>query len=99
MNAIFKLESGIELMELSLLPSHSDNEYLNNEIEYLEKQKEDLLSILEGLEGSKQYTETLTNMMGTKAMWFAMLGLGAIVLVNFGFYKEVRNTLKQRKLI
>ena len=25
MNAIFKLESGIELMELSLLPNHSDN--------------------------------------------------------------------------
>lgn len=38
-------------------------------------------------------------MMGTKAMWFALIGLIAIILVNLGFYKEVKNTLKQRKLI
>lgn len=53
----------------------------------MEQQKNDLFNILENVEGTKQYTETLTNMMGTKAMWFALVGLAAIIIVNLGFYK------------
>ena len=99
MNTIFKLESGIELMELSLLPTHSDNEHLNNEIEFLERQKMDLFHILESVQGTKQDAEALTNSSGTKALWFALVGLGVIALANLGFYKQVKSTLKQRKLI
>lgn len=38
-------------------------------------------------------------MMGTKAMYFAIVGLIAIIGVNWGFYKQIRKTLKERKLI
>jgi len=32
----FKLQTGLELMELEVLPDKTDNEYLDNEVKFLE---------------------------------------------------------------
>jgi hypothetical protein len=51
------------------------------------------------MEGLRASTEGITNIMSTKMIAFAILGLGAIVVVNFLFYKELKKTFKERKLI
>ena len=38
-------------------------------------------------------------MVGTKVLLFGILGLAGIAIVNFAFFKMIRKTFKDRKLI
>lgn len=51
------------------------------------------------MEGLRAATEGITNIMSTKIIAFAILGLVAIVVVNLLFYRELKKTFKERKLI
>lgn len=41
----------------------------------------------------------MLNLMSTNTVWFGVVGLLTIILVNLGFQREIRKTLKERKLI
>lgn len=60
------------------------------------------MSLLESLkyeDAVKTNTQELTNLMTTKTLWFGIAGLAVVILANVCFQREVRKTLKQRKLI
>jgi hypothetical protein len=51
------------------------------------------------MESLRSTTEGLSNLMSTKMVGFAIVGLLAIVVVNVYFYRELKKTFKDRKLI
>jgi hypothetical protein len=51
------------------------------------------------MESLRATSEGLSNLMSTKMIGFAIAGLIAIVVVNLLFYRELRKTFKERKLI
>jgi hypothetical protein len=51
------------------------------------------------MESLRASTEGLTEMMSTKMIGFAIIGLLSILVVNFIFYKELKKAFKDRKLI
>jgi tetrahydromethanopterin S-methyltransferase subunit B len=72
---------------------------LERELSWLENQKSKLFESLERMESLRSTTEGLSNLMSTKMIGFAIVGLLAIVVVNVYFYKELKKTFKDRKLI
>ena len=52
-----KLQTGLDLMELSVLPDLDDNAQLDEEIRLLEEQHENLLASLREVESSKLATQ------------------------------------------
>ena len=53
----------------------------------------------EKLEGMSQINMQLSKMMGNKLMIFALIGLLGIVGVNMVFFRQLKKTFKDRKLI
>ena len=51
------------------------------------------------MEGLRATSEGLTNLMSTKMIGFAIVGLVSIIVVNVIFYRELKKTFKERKLI
>lgn len=51
------------------------------------------------MEGLRASSEGLTNMISTKMIGFAIVGLLSIVVVNVVFYQQLKKTFKDRKLI
>lgn len=86
-------------MELELLPDKSDNEYLDKEVNFLESQHDELFKSLENIESSREITKTMLNLMSKKIIYFGIGGFIVIIVVNYLFYREVKETLKKRKLI
>lgn len=93
------IQSGLELMEFELLPDKSDAENLERELSWLESQKSKLFESLDRTEGLRATSENLTNLMSTKMIGFAIVGLLSIIAVNVLFYRELKKTFKERKLI
>ncbi len=93
------IQSGLELMEFELLPDKSDAENLERELSWLESQKSKLFESLDRTEGLRATSESLTNLMSTKMIGFAIVGLVSIIAVNVLFYRELKKTFKERKLI
>jgi len=58
-----------------------------------------MFEILERMESLRASTEGLTSLMSVKMIGFAIIGLLSIIIVNFMFYKELKKTFKERKLI
>lgn len=94
-----KIQHGLELMEFSSLPDKDDKAHLDREIEELERQHESLLESLKQVENAKSTTQEMLNLMSTKTVWFGVMGLATIILVNLGFQCQVKKTLKERKMI
>ena len=46
------------------------------------------------MESLRASTEGLTELMSVKMIGFAIIGLVAIIVVNFMFYKELKKTFK-----
>ena len=65
----------------------------------MENQKKGMFDILERMESLRATTEGLTSLMSVKMVGFAIVGLLSIIVVNFLFYKELKKTFKERKLI
>jgi len=86
-------------MEFEILPDKNDAENLDRELNWLDNQKRILFETLERMESLRASTEGLTSMMSTKMIGFAIIGLLSIVIVNFIFYRELKKTFKERKLI
>lgn len=93
------IQSGLELMEFEMLPDKSDSENLERELGWLENQKEKLFESLDRMEGLRATSEGLSNLMSTKMIGFAIVGLLSIIVVNILFYRELKKTFKDRKLI
>lgn len=93
------IQSGLELMEFELLPDKSDAENLERELSWLQNQKSKLFESLDRTEGLRATSENLTNLMSTKMIGFAIVGLVSIIVVNVLFYRELKKTFKERKLI
>jgi hypothetical protein len=93
------IQSGLELMEFEMLPNKSDSENLERELGWLENQKLKLFESLDRMEGLRATSEGLTNLMSTKMIGFAIVGLLTIIVVNVLFYRELKKTFKDRKLI
>lgn len=93
------IQSGLELMEFELLPDKSDAENLERELSWLESQKAKLFESLDRTEGLRATSESLTNLMSMKMIGFAIVGLLSIIAVNVLFYRELKKTFKERKLI
>ena len=51
------------------------------------------------MEGLRSIAKEISNMMSLKMIIFAVLGLIVVVGVNILFYKEMKKTFKERKLI
>ncbi len=81
------------------MPDKSDSENLERELAWLENQKKNLFESLSRMEGLRASTEGLAGMMSTKMIGFAVLGLVAILGVNFLFFRELKKTFKERKII
>jgi hypothetical protein len=94
-----QIQSGLELMEFELLPDETDSENLERELGWLENQKSKLVESLGRMEGLRATSEGLTNLMGTKMIGFAVVGLLGIAIVNLLFYRELKKTFRDRKLI
>ena len=86
-------------MEFELLPDKGDSENLNRELNWIDNQKNILFESLSRMEGLRASTEGITNIMSTKMIMLAVCGLASIVVVNFLFYRELKKTFKERKLI
>ena len=80
-------------------PRQIDSENLNRELNCLQNQKRNMFSILERMESLRASTEGLTELMSVKMIGFAIIGLLSIIMVNFMFYRELKKTFKERKLI
>jgi hypothetical protein len=99
MKIALNIQSGLELMEFEMLPDKSDSENLERELGWLENQKAKLFESLDRMEGLRATSEGLSNLMSTKMIGFAVVGLLSIVVVNLLFYRELKKTFKDRKLI
>lgn len=99
MRIAINIQSGLELMEFEMLPDKSDSENLERELSWLQNQKAKLFESLERMEGLRATSEGLSNLMSTKMIGFAIVGLLSIVVVNVIFYRELKKTFKDRKLI
>lgn len=51
------------------------------------------------MEGLRATSEGLSNLMSTKMIGFAIVGLLSIIVVNVLFYRELKKTFKDRKMI
>ena len=99
MKLAVKIQSGLELMEFDVLPDKNDSENMERELSWLENQKQKLFESLDRMEGLRATAEGLTNMVSTKMIGFAIVGLLSIIVVNVVFYRELKKTFKDRKLI
>lgn len=82
-----------------MLPDKNDSENLERELSWLQNQKSKLFECLERMEGLRATSEGLSNLMSTKMIGFAIIGLLSIIVVNIVFYRELKKTFKDRKLI
>lgn len=94
-----KIKSGIDLMDLHILPDSSDAENLNNELKWLEDNKEVLRTVVD-----KSHTAH-TNIISSSTGLNSELGLitmiltGIVVGLNVIFYVKFKKAMRQRKLI
>lgn len=58
-----------------------------------------IFDVLDRMESLRATSEGLTNLMSTKMIGFAIVGLLCIIVVNILFYRELKKTFKDRKLI
>ena len=86
-------------MDFELLPDEADAENLNREIDWLEGQKKKLFNSVAKMESMRSVTRGVTNIMSTKMIAFAILGLFVVLAVNFLFYRETKRLFKDRKII
>jgi hypothetical protein len=89
-----KLLTGLKMMELEALPTLDDNAFLDHEIKMLEEQHTNLLQSVAQIETSRSKAEQLVGMMEQRGLWFGVLGLVLVVLVNWGYQREIRKTFK-----
>lgn len=99
--SVFKIQfsTGLEVMELHELPDASDGDNLERELNWLDQQTTTLSHRAENIEGLRRINYQINGMVGTKMIYFAIIGLAAIGVVNFAFFKMLRKTFKDRKLI
>lgn len=86
-------------MELHQLPSANDAENLERELNWLEQQAVTLGTHSSNIQGLRLVNQELVGMVGTKLMVFGMIGLATIAVANFIFYRSLKKTFKDRKLI
>lgn len=86
-------------MEFSLLPDKSDTENLEREISWIESQKKNLYETIQQVEQNKVNNAAISNTLSLKMILFAIIGLVSIAGVNLLFFKEIKKTFKERKLI
>lgn len=91
--------SGIEVMELHELPNLDDAENLERELNWLSSQNDALKERADNLVGLRNTNEEIAMMVGTKMIIFAVIGMLVILGVNLVFYRSIKKTLKDRKLI
>jgi hypothetical protein len=91
--------TGLELANLDYLPNSSDQQNLHREIDWLDGQKKTLFDALNRIENVRTTADSLNSKMNTSYIVLAVLGLLAVLAVNFLFYTQTRKTLKDRKLI
>lgn len=94
-----QIQSGLELMEFELLPDETDSENLERELGWLENQRAKLVESLGRMEGLRASSEGLSSLMGTKMVGLAVVGLLGMAVVNLLFYREIKKTFRDRKLI
>lgn len=66
---------------------------------WLEQQLNSLHQRSENIEGLRRVNYQINGMVGTKMIFFAIIGLVVIGAVNFVFFKTLKKTFKDRKLI
>lgn len=86
-------------MEFELLPDKSDTQNLDREITWIENQKKNLYETIRQVEQRKAANVDSSSLLSVKMIVFAIIGLISIVVVNFLFFKEVKKTFKERKLM
>lgn len=94
-----KFSTGIEMMELQNLPDMNDGQNLETELNWLDQQTTALSSRADNIEGLRRINYQISGMVGTKMILFAVIGLIVIALVNVTFYRILKKTFKDRKLI
>jgi hypothetical protein len=97
----FKIQfnTGIEMMELSTLPDLSDGDNLEREITWIDQQVVTLGARADSIEGLRRINNQISNMVGNKMIIFAIIGLVAIAAANVIYFKVLKKTFKDRKLI
>ena len=97
----YKIEfnSGLEVMELHELPSANDAENLERELNWLEQQSQMLGERSSNIQGLRSINQEMANMVGTKLIVFGIVGLIGIAVVNLVFFRSLKKTFKERKLI
>ena len=72
---------------------------MDREITWIENQKKNLYETIRQVEQRKAANVDSSSLLSVKMIVFAIIGLISIVVVNFLFFKEVKKTFKERKLM
>ena len=86
-------------MELNELPDDGDAQNLDRELKWLENQGNVLSERATNIQGLRLIHQQIAGMEGTKMLVFGVNGLIAIAAVNVIFFKSLKKTFKDRKLI
>jgi hypothetical protein len=86
-------------MNFQHLPSLNDQENIHREVDWLENQKNKLLESINRIDTGRASSSDLADLMSTKLVVFAILGLVVIIGMNLVFYQQTKQTLRSRKLI
>lgn len=86
-------------MELNELPDDGDAQNLDRELKWLENQGNVLSERATNIQGLRLINQQIAGMVGTKMLVFGVIGLIAIAAVNVIFFKSLKKTFKDRKLI
>ena len=94
-----QIVSGIELMDLHLLPDNSDAENLALEITWIQEQQAKLQEQMKSISGMKESSKFVSENVGSRMNMLAMVFILLVVAFNGFFYMKFKAGLKARKMI
>lgn len=90
---------GLELGNLESLPSKGDHELVDQQIGWLEHQKEKLIKAITRVGETQNTSEDLKQSSSRMMIFLAVVGMCAVLGINYFFYLMAKRELRHRKLI
>ena len=93
------LRFGIELLDLKVVVDESDQERIDKEAKWIDKQIDKINEVVESSFSKRVGRDEYANLMRKKLIGYAIIGLIVLSAISGCFFVQLRKTFKERKLI
>ena len=86
-------------MDLKAVPDETDQERVEREAKYIEKQADKINEAIQGSAVTRRDRDEYANLMRKKLIGYGVLGIIVLLGVSLGFFANLRKIFKERKMI